>query len=92
MNSVVPSPRKGPAMSKERTGKFGRPGPATFQNLPPYVAEKVERFRSNEEKSDWVMFVDKPYGQLWIVTRTWDDDKDFTIIAAKVEHEEIGSI
>ena len=72
-------------MTKERKGTFGKPD--GYARLPQSVREHIDEICNPDCDHVWVVFVEKPHGQYWMVSKVYDDDESYTVYAAKIEYE-----
>ena len=67
-----------------RRGKWSSDGFISLNSLPDDIRLRCEQLGDTDE--DWIISKGSD-GQMWLVSKHWDDPKHYTIIASVIKYE-----
>ena len=74
-------------MNSDKKGVWGRPNSIQkTMYLPSDVSARISNFR-HELNVDWTMFASKEDENLWLITRLWENENSFEIVASIVKFQ-----
>lgn len=74
-------------MNTDKKGTWGRPNSTQkTMYIPGDVSARICNFR-HELNVDWAMFASREDNNLWLITRLWEDDRSFEIVASIIRFQ-----